>query len=60
MKKALPLAVAFLLGYVVSDVVDLNLVPEAHADDDYVIKRILYCIDGSSINGGTLITYCDG
>ena len=60
MKKALPLAVAFLLGYVVSDVVDLNLVPEAHADDDYVIKRILYCIDGSSINGGTFITYCDG
>ena len=60
MKKRLPLAFAFLLGYVISDIVDLNLVSEAQADDSYVINRILFCIDGSTISGGSLSTYSNG
>jgi len=40
------------------------IVPKVYADDYDVIQRILYCIDGSSIqidsNGnGSLTTYCD-
>ena len=39
----------------------LNIVSPAKADDTYVIQRILYCIDGSSINSsGKFTTYCDG
>ncbi len=36
--------------------------PDAEADDRDIIKRILYCIDGSKItNGGTkFVTYCNG
>ena len=60
MKKGLPLAFALLLGYVISDIVDLNLVSEAQADHSYVINRILFCIDGSTISGGSLSTYCNG
>ena len=29
-------------------------------NEKYIIQRILYCIDGSSLSGGNLITYCDG
>ena len=29
------------------------------ADDYYIISRILYCIDGSSISGGSFSTYCN-
>ena len=28
-------------------------------DEDRIISRILYCIDGSSISGGSLTTFCD-
>ena len=58
--KNLYLLLAFFMGYVVSDVVDFNLLQVARADDDHIIQRILYCIDGSSIRGSTLSTYCDG
>ena len=35
-------------------------IPVVHADDAYhVINRILYCIDGSTISGGTLSTFCN-
>ena len=36
--------------------------PDAEADDRDIMKRILYCIDGSKItNGGTkFVTYCNG
>ena len=34
-------------------------IADAHADDSHIISRILYCIDGSSISGGTLTTFCD-
>jgi len=29
-------------------------------DESYIIRLILYCIDGSTISGGRLTTYCDG
>ena len=29
-------------------------------DETYIIQSILYCIDGSNIRNGKLITYCDG
>jgi hypothetical protein len=29
-------------------------------DESYIINRILYCIDGSSIRGGNLSTSCNG
>jgi len=35
-------------------------IERAYADDDYIISRILFCIDGSSIRDGRLITYCNG
>ena len=38
-------------------------IPKAHADDvlhGQVVKRILYCIDGSTISGNILRTKCDG
>ncbi len=40
------------------------IVPKAYADDSYIVSRILYCIDQSSINidsggDGSLTTYCD-
>ena len=37
----------------------LEIVTPAKADDYYIIQRILFCIDGSSISGGTLTTYCN-
>jgi hypothetical protein len=49
-KNLLPLAFAFLLGYVVNDFVNVRLIEEAKADSN-TIQRILYCIDGSSITG---------
>ena len=33
--------------------------PSVYADDSYIISRILYCIDGSSISGNQLSTYCN-
>jgi hypothetical protein len=38
----------------------IDIIEPAMADDSYIIKRILYCIDGSSISGGSLSTYCNG
>ena len=38
----------------------IDLVEPAVADDSYIISRILYCIDGSSISGDSLSTYCNG
>ena len=43
-------------------------IPEAKANDSHVIERILYCIDGGSIQlsgdsdslSGSFTTYCDG
>jgi hypothetical protein len=37
----------------------IDVVEPAMADDNYIIKRILYCIDGSDISGGTLSTSCN-
>ena len=37
-----------------------DYIQPAWADDSYIINRILYCLDGSSIRGGRLSTYCNG
>lgn len=37
----------------------VHLIEPAQADDDYIINRILYCLDGSSIRNGRLSTYCN-
>ena len=29
-------------------------------NSDYIIQRILFCIDGSYISSGNLSTYCNG
>jgi hypothetical protein len=29
-------------------------------NENHIIQRILYCVDGSSLSGGRLTTYCDG
>jgi hypothetical protein len=34
-------------------------VQAASCDEHYIISRFLYCIDGSSISGGRLSTYCN-
>lgn len=65
-KNLVPLAFAFLLGYFVSDLLDVTVINEAQADSR-TIKRILYCLDGSSISGDvsggyaslSLSTYCN-
>jgi len=36
-----------------------DYISPALADDYHIISRILYCLDGSSISGGTLTTYCN-
>ena len=36
------------------------VIEDAYADDSYIIRTILYCIDGSTISGGSLTTYCNG
>ena len=28
-------------------------------DDDYIISRILYCLDGASVGNETISTYCN-
>ena len=38
----------------------IDLVEPAVADDSYIISSILYCIDGSTISGNSLSTYCNG
>ena len=38
----------------------VSVVEPAVADDSHIIQRILYCIDGSDVSGGTLSTYCNG
>ena len=48
------------LGLWIQIGLSLNLVNTAEADDNYIIQRVLYCIDGSSISGGFLSTYCNG
>ena len=35
-------------------------IPKAYADDSHIIQRVLYCIDGSTISGNRLTTYCNG
>ena len=48
------------VGLWVQIAMSLNVVNVAKADNDnYVIKRILYCIDGSSISDGNFSTYCN-
>lgn len=37
----------------------LEVLKSSINDDDYIIERILYCIDGSSISDGTFSTYCN-
>ena len=34
--------------------------PKIHADDEYVVRRILYCLDGSDLSTGTLVVNCTG
>ena len=38
---------------------DLNKISSNLVDDDYIIKRVLYCLDGATISDGTFSTYCD-
>ena len=38
---------------------DLKRISSNIVDEDRIIKRILFCIDGSSIRDGKLITYCN-
>lgn len=65
-KNLLPIAFAFLLGYFVSDLLNVPVIDEAQADSD-TIERILYCLDGASIYGSVsngqaqlnLSTYCN-
>lgn len=38
---------------------DLKKISSNLADDNYIITRILYCLDGSSISDGTFTTFCD-
>ena len=38
----------------------IDIVEPAMADDSHIIQRILFCIDGSSISNGSLVTYCNG
>ena len=48
------------IGLWVQIAISLNVVNMAKADDDaYVIQRILYCLDGSTISGSRFTTYCD-
>ena len=48
------------VGLWVQIAISLNVVNIAKADDDdYVIQRILYCIDGSRISGSSFSTYCN-
>ncbi len=35
-------------------------VQASDCDEGYIISRILHCIDGSYISGGTFSTYCNG
>jgi len=37
-----------------------DYVQPAWADDNYIIQRILYCLDGSRIRGDKFVTYCNG
>ena len=37
----------------------IDIIEPAMADDRHIIQRILFCIDGSSISGGSLSTYCN-
>ena len=34
-------------------------IPDVYADDDHIIERILYCIDGSRIYDTELRTFCN-
>ena len=55
--KTVLTVIAFCL--VVLTVKEVAIEP-AVASDSYIISRILYCIDGSTISGGSLSTYCNG
>jgi hypothetical protein len=33
-------------------------IPETHADDDYIVRRVLYCLDGSDVSAGSLVVTC--
>lgn len=37
----------------------VNIIEPARADDDVIIQRILFCIDGSTISDGSFSTYCN-
>ena len=39
----------------------VDIIKPAKADDSHIIRRILFCIDGSSISSsGSFSTYCNG
>lgn len=38
---------------------DVKRISDNVLDDDYIIRRVLFCIDGSSIYDGTISTYCN-
>ena len=38
---------------------DVKRISDNVLDDDYIINRVLYCIDGSTIQNGSLSTYCN-
>ncbi len=57
-----------LLGVTIGMLITLSvyfLIPppnKAHAsscDEDRIISRILYCLDGARVSGGRLSTYCN-
>jgi hypothetical protein len=48
------------VGLWIQVIQSITVISPAKADDFNIINRILYCIDGSSISGGELRTYCDG
>ena len=38
---------------------DLKKISSNLVDDNYIITRLLYCLDGSTISNGKFTTYCD-
>jgi len=36
-----------------------STIVKSDCDESAIISRILYCIDGSSIRNGKLVTFCD-
>ena len=59
MKNIKSIVIGFLLATCMFLLMGYTSQPSCSCDEDKIISRILFCIDGATISDGRISTYCN-